>query len=492
MTLPIARAEAEPLILVVDDDRRVRELLEIAFTAHGYRVITASDGEEAVRRALAERPDLVVLDVRLPKRSGLEVCESLRADAIGAQIPIVLVSAAAENETRLQGFNRGADDYLVKPFSPRELLARVKRLLARTRDLRTARERLNEVESALVRANEDSRRAQLEAERARELRDLAIRLGSDLHCTRDLDALAERLLRAVQAQIASPAMALLMRDGDGLVPYAVRGDQFDRAAGLGVAAGGEIARMLAALARPAYRHQLERLSELEPELRAFAAARFDLLIPVRGEHGLEALVALEDLGAHGPPTRAALESLEALCGIAAIAVAHAVRDRATAVLSVQFAAGPAAPAAHEAADILARAVRFVPLPPRFESMVRVAVRMGRREPAAAAALFEQISALDATGFVRDLAALACRATAPPLEAAGEGVSEFEHAAALIAIGWRIAESRAQGVSLEQAASRARSESASLTLALGRAIDEAIARAPEDTVVDTLRAFTERA
>ena len=133
-------------------------------------------------------------------------------------------------------------------------------------------------------------------------------------------------------------------------------------------------RLLAALARPAYRHQLERLPELESELRAFGAARFDLLIPVRGEHGLQALVVLEELHGQTLPHRAALESLEALCSIAAIAVTHAVRDRATAALSVQFAAGPPAPAALEAAEILARAVRFVPLPPRFESMVRIAVR----------------------------------------------------------------------------------------------------------------------
>ncbi len=490
MTLPIARAEAEPLILVVDDDRRVRELLEIAFTAHGYRVITASDGEEAVRRALAERPDLIVLDVRLPKRSGLEVCESLRADAIGAVIPIVLVSAAVENETRLQGFTRGADDFLAKPFSPRELLARVKRLLARAKELSTTRDRLSAVEYSLARANEDSRRAQLEAERARELRDLAMRLGSDLHRTRDLDALAERLLRAVQGQVDAPVMALLMRDGDGLVPYAVRGDQFDRAAGLGVLAGGELGRMLAALARPAYRHQLERLPELEPELRAFGAARFDLLIPVRGEHGLEALVVLEEPHKN-PPSRAALESLEALCSIAAIALAHAVRDRATAALSVQFAAGPVAPFAHEAAEILARAVRFVPLPPRFESMVRIAVRMGRRDLEAQAALFDQVLALDATGFVNDLANLVRRASAPSPDSTGEGVSEFEHAAALIGMGWSIAESRAQGVPLGQAASRARGDSASLSLALRRAIDAAIESAPEDVAIDTLRAFTDR-
>src|SRR5438552_16086516 len=128
-------------ILVVDDDRRVRELLEVALTAHGFAVITASDGEEAVKRAIAERPDLVVLDVRLPKKSGLEVCETLRGDPEDPSVPIILVSAAAETDARLQAFSRGADDYLAKPFSPKELIARIKRLLARNAETRAARHR---------------------------------------------------------------------------------------------------------------------------------------------------------------------------------------------------------------------------------------------------------------------------------------------------------------------------------------------------------------
>ena len=90
-------------ILVVDDDRRVVELMTIALNAYGYRVLQAADGEEALRVAAQERPDLVVLDVRLPKRSGYEVCELLRQDPDDPDIPIIMVSAAAETEARLQG-----------------------------------------------------------------------------------------------------------------------------------------------------------------------------------------------------------------------------------------------------------------------------------------------------------------------------------------------------------------------------------------------------
>src|SRR5262245_16349963 len=114
-----------PCILVVDDDRRVVDLLNIALAAHGYRVVSAVDGEEAVRIALGKRPDLVVLDVRLPKKSGFEVCEILRQDPDDPFLPIIMVSAASEMDARLQGFARGADDYLAKPFSPRSEERRV-------------------------------------------------------------------------------------------------------------------------------------------------------------------------------------------------------------------------------------------------------------------------------------------------------------------------------------------------------------------------------
>ncbi len=84
-------AATGPRILIVDDDRRILELLEIAFTAHGFRVLTAPDGEEATKLTLAERPDLVVLDVRLPKKSGLEVCEWLRKDPDDPLVPILML-----------------------------------------------------------------------------------------------------------------------------------------------------------------------------------------------------------------------------------------------------------------------------------------------------------------------------------------------------------------------------------------------------------------
>jgi DNA-binding response OmpR family regulator len=142
-------------ILVVDDDARVIELLEIAFGAHGWKVVRASDGEQALRLATDARPDLVVLDVRLPRRSGFEVCEALRRDPLTADLPVIMVSAVGDTDARVQGLARGADDYLAKPFSPKELVARIRRMLARSRDARESRRLGVQAEIELARSRDE-------------------------------------------------------------------------------------------------------------------------------------------------------------------------------------------------------------------------------------------------------------------------------------------------------------------------------------------------
>src|SRR5262245_45472374 len=94
---------SQPAILIVDDDKRVVELLEIALEAHGYRILHAADGDAGLECARREHPALVLLDVRLPRRSGYEVCEKLRQDPDDPHVPILMVSAAAEVEARVQG-----------------------------------------------------------------------------------------------------------------------------------------------------------------------------------------------------------------------------------------------------------------------------------------------------------------------------------------------------------------------------------------------------
>jgi two-component system, OmpR family, response regulator MprA len=116
-------------ILVVDDDRKITDMLRRTLIYEGYRVATAADGEEALIKAQSERPDLVVLDWLMPRLNGLETARMLRE---AGPAPILMLTARDAVEQRVEGLNSGADDYLVKPFAPEELLARIRALLRRT------------------------------------------------------------------------------------------------------------------------------------------------------------------------------------------------------------------------------------------------------------------------------------------------------------------------------------------------------------------------
>src|SRR5689334_24210624 len=118
-------------ILIVEDEAAMRRGLEDVLAAEGYRVITAADGEKGLERAISEKPDLVLLDIMMPRLDGYAVCEELRR--LANRVPILMLTAKGQVEDRVAGLDAGADDYLVKPFSTEELLARVRALLRRTR-----------------------------------------------------------------------------------------------------------------------------------------------------------------------------------------------------------------------------------------------------------------------------------------------------------------------------------------------------------------------
>ncbi len=126
-----AKPKSGPRILIVDDEPDAVDLVEFNLTAAGFAVVTAADGAEAVRRAREDEPDLIVLDVMLPKLDGLEVCKLLRREPATARVPILMLTARAAEIDRVLGLELGADDYVTKPFSPRELVLRVKGLLRR-------------------------------------------------------------------------------------------------------------------------------------------------------------------------------------------------------------------------------------------------------------------------------------------------------------------------------------------------------------------------
>ena len=116
-------------ILIIEDETPMRTALADLLTGEGYRVLTATDGEAGLERARVEKPDLILLDVMMPKLDGFQVCAELRRLAIAA--PVLMLTAKGQIEDRVNGLDAGADDYLIKPFSTEELLARVRALLRR-------------------------------------------------------------------------------------------------------------------------------------------------------------------------------------------------------------------------------------------------------------------------------------------------------------------------------------------------------------------------
>ena len=121
----------KPLILVVEDETSLSALLRYNLESEDYRVREANDGEEALIAAAEDPPDVVILDWMLPHVSGLEVCRQLRRRPATRVTPILMLTARGEEQDKLRGFDSGADDYMSKPFSPSELLARVRALLRR-------------------------------------------------------------------------------------------------------------------------------------------------------------------------------------------------------------------------------------------------------------------------------------------------------------------------------------------------------------------------
>ena len=115
----------KPSLLLVEDDRALADLLTWHFSREGYDIVRTADGEEALLLAEERTPDLVILDWMIEGVSGIEVCRRLRRRTSTAQVPIIMLTARGEESDRIRGLETGADDYVTKPFSPRELLARV-------------------------------------------------------------------------------------------------------------------------------------------------------------------------------------------------------------------------------------------------------------------------------------------------------------------------------------------------------------------------------
>jgi len=129
--MPLDDQNNRPRVVIADDDPDIRRLVEMTVTNAGCDVTVASDGEEALERVRDSMPDLVILDVLMPRRDGWEVARALKSDPATREVPVMFLTSRGQEHDVLEGFDSGAVDYMVKPFSPRELQVRVRAVLAK-------------------------------------------------------------------------------------------------------------------------------------------------------------------------------------------------------------------------------------------------------------------------------------------------------------------------------------------------------------------------
>ncbi|HLQ66308.1 MAG TPA: HD domain-containing phosphohydrolase [Candidatus Limnocylindrales bacterium] len=338
MTIESLRPPADPLstrakrtILVVDDDRRVVDLLQISLTQNGYKVNTALTGEEGLEAVRRETPDLIILDLRLPKKTGFEVCAALKSSKDTAHIPIVMVSASAEVDARLQGLMHGADDYLTKPFSPKELLIKVRRIFERIEKTELLSSKNKELETEVARNREDllvrNKELRFQVYSLETLMELTHQLNSSL----DLDVTLNTLILSVVGQLRVNSACLFLtdqrEDPTRLVAWTFKGMKEEQARGITFQYDGPFVRALLPLdgeeIQPLRLGQLEHDPDVESDVGSLFSAGLTIVCPVVMKQRLAAILAVgekvsgQEFGSHD------LEMLRVLSESACMAIENA-------------------------------------------------------------------------------------------------------------------------------------------------------------------------
>ncbi len=318
-------------ILVVDDDRRVVDLLQISLSQNGYHVTTASTGEEGLESVRRETPDLIILDLRLPKKNGFEVCAALKSAKETTAIPVIMVSATAEVDARLQGLMHGADDYLTKPFSPKELLIKVRRIFERLEKQETLSTKNRELETEVARNREDL------VVRNKELRfqvfslETLMGLTHQLNSSLDLESLLGTVILSVVGQLRVNSACLFLtdqrEDPKRLDAWTFKGVKEDLVRSIQFLYEDEFIRAILPVDGEEGRAvRLQDLSEdpsLERSVGPLYAAGFTLVCPVMMKQKLTAILAVGEKVSGQDFQSTDLEMVKALSESAGIAIENA-------------------------------------------------------------------------------------------------------------------------------------------------------------------------
>ncbi|MDM7913718.1 MAG: response regulator, partial [Candidatus Eisenbacteria bacterium] len=315
--------EKSPTVLVVDDDSRVVELLQITLGGRGFRVLAAHDGEEALASVDSNHPDFLVLDVRLPRRSGLDVCETLRKDDRFRTLPIILISGNAATESRLQGLRSGADDYLTKPFSPRELLMKMQRILERNHDRDVLALRAEVLEEEVRRQRDRLREIRTDFQAHIERLGTILERIQELNRHRSISEILDRFILTAVGIMDFDAVALLVAEDGVLLPRIHRGLKLHDPGTLQIDPGGLTGEILGSHDHAVATEELALRSECQREAGLLATAGLIWNVGVRVGGTLRAVLSIGERSDRRPLDRFDLRLVEALAASVGTSLANA-------------------------------------------------------------------------------------------------------------------------------------------------------------------------
>jgi response regulator RpfG family c-di-GMP phosphodiesterase len=334
------KGEKAPSIVLVDDDQKVIELLQIALSSCGYRTFTASDGEDAVQLVEKVNPDVIVLDVRLPKKNGYQVCEAVKSNPKTQGIPIIMISGLVEPSARVQGLRCGAEDYLTKPFSPKELLLRIQKILLRVSETRSRAKMSAELERELM---DRERRLGLAhhklAKRVERVATLA-ETGRRMAGASSLEELSDQLIMSLQICLRVSTVLVAYRNPkeDEFCPLKYHGISGRRVQNVVIPVHGKLFERFVTERRVLTLDELDSVAGLREELLPLGAAGISMGILVDGLDGPVAMIFVgADLDGEGfgKEQREDLEALSRFFTTGLLCLQRGERERSSLVDTIE-------------------------------------------------------------------------------------------------------------------------------------------------------------
>jgi len=313
-------------VLIADDDPRVVELLYITLSHNGYEVVSALDGREALEVAAKHKPDLAILDVKMPKADGFEVCEALKKCSVECRPPVILISGQCDATSRLEGLLKGADDFLMKPFSPRELLTKIDKIFKGSEDSKTLSNVSAKLENEIKRGEQELERVNNELKRLLYSKDTLIGLSQQLKSCLRLETLLDTFLLTVVGQLRVESACFLLAEGwDSrvLVHSLSKGVKLSLVENLQIPFDSPLGSILSSCEKPLGIEELESYPRVGDQVKTIAAAGFILChsIHVKGRF-IGVLLLGERVHGNGF-TQLDMEMLASLSSSAGIAIENA-------------------------------------------------------------------------------------------------------------------------------------------------------------------------